>query len=312
MPKFSIIVPVYNVEKYVSKCLDSIKQQTFKDYEVIVVNDGTKDNSIEIAKKYDVKIITQKNQGLSEARNTGVKNSSGEYLIFLDSDDYLEKDLLKNINGLLKNNPDVIRYQAKMVWEDSDLEIEHSGESFFGFDGKNAFEEIVKCHFVEPIWCYAINRNFYIKNNFSFKKGTVHEDFGLTPLIIMRAKVVNCSSYVGYCYLQRNGSIMNSISYEKTQKKVNDMYNHCLSLLKELKKMNVDTTTARSYISNVTIEKITELKWKDYRTYLKLAKKNKLFDNLLNNTPKRKLKNILLRISPKLYYLKKQVSICQR
>ena len=97
MPKFSIVIPVYNVEKYIKKCLDSVANQSFKDYEVIVVNDGTKDNSMDIVKEYDFKVVNQKNMGLSEARNTGVKSSTGEYIIFLDSDDYIEKDLLKDL-----------------------------------------------------------------------------------------------------------------------------------------------------------------------------------------------------------------------
>ena len=113
MPKFSIVIPVYNVEKYIKRCLDSVFNQSFKDFEVIVVNDGTKDNSMDIVENYDVKIITQKNQGLSVARNTGVKKAKGEYIIFLDSDDYIEKDLLKNINKSLDNNPDLVRFKYK-------------------------------------------------------------------------------------------------------------------------------------------------------------------------------------------------------
>ena len=89
MPKYSIIIPVYDVEKYIKKCLDSVFNQTYNNYEVIVVNDGTKDNSMEIVKNYNVITINQKNQGLSMARNNGVKKAKGEYLLFLDSDDYL-------------------------------------------------------------------------------------------------------------------------------------------------------------------------------------------------------------------------------
>ena len=118
MPKFSIIIPVYNVEKYLKKCLDSVFNQTYKDYEVIVVNDGTKDNSMDIVKDYAVKVINQKNQGLSAARNAGVKKATGDYLIFLDSDDYWEKGLLKELSKSLKNNPDLIRFQINEVYED--------------------------------------------------------------------------------------------------------------------------------------------------------------------------------------------------
>ena len=82
MPKFSIIIPVYNVEEYLEQCLESVKKQTYHDYEVIIVNDGTKDKSMKIAKKYPYKIINQKNQGLSVARNTGVKHATGDYILF--------------------------------------------------------------------------------------------------------------------------------------------------------------------------------------------------------------------------------------
>lgn len=82
--------------------MDSVFSQTDKDFEVIVVNDGTKDNSMDIVKKYDVKIINQKNQGLSAARNRGVKEAVGDYLIFLDSDDYWEKNILKELSKSLK------------------------------------------------------------------------------------------------------------------------------------------------------------------------------------------------------------------
>ena len=134
MPKFSIIIPVYNVEKYLKKCLDSVFNQTYKDYEVIVVNDGTKDNSMDIVKDYDVKVINQKNQGLSAARNAGVKKATGEYLIFLDSDDYWEKDLLKELSKSLKNNPDLIRFQINEVYEDGKT-ISYPEESFTNLSG---------------------------------------------------------------------------------------------------------------------------------------------------------------------------------
>ena len=100
MPKFSIVIPVYNVEDYIKECLDSIMNQTFKDYEVIVVNDGTKDNSMDIVKKYKVKTINQENGGLSAARNNGAKHAKGEYLLFIDSDDTIEPDLLKELNNV--------------------------------------------------------------------------------------------------------------------------------------------------------------------------------------------------------------------
>lgn len=300
-PKFSIIVPVYNTEKYLKRCLDSIKSQTFKDYEVIIVNDGSTDNSSDIISKYSYKVINQENQGLSMARNNGVKTSIGDYLIFLDSDDYIEKDLLEEINNSLSNNPDLVRYQIKEVF-DNKSDINYEEISFDNKNGVEAFKLITNYHFVENAWAYAIKREFYLKERFSFKKGTYHEDFGLMPLVIIKSKIVNSINYVGYCYYQRDGSIMNSSDYSKTKKKVKDFYNHYLYLTKEINKTKLDKTYFMSFISNSLILKITELKDKDYKDALTRLKKDKVFDNLLNDTFLRKIKKTLVRISPKLYY----------
>lgn len=301
MPKFSIIIPVYNVEKYLKKCLDSVFNQTYKDYEVIVVNDGTKDNSMDIVKDYNVKVINQKNQGLSAARNAGVKVATGDYLIFLDSDDYWEKNLLKELSKFLKNNPDLVRFQINEVYEDGRV-IPYQEESFTNLSGPDAFKKIVKYHFVENAWCYAISKKYYLENKFEFKTGTIHEDFGLIPLIIMKAKRVNSINYLGYNYLQRQGSIMSNKNYEKTKKKVADMYLHYNYLIEEINKLDVDTTTFKSFIANSLILKITELNHKDYKVYLNKLKKEKVFDNLLTDTTSRKVKKVLLTLSPRNYY----------
>lgn len=304
MPKFSIIVPVYNVEKYIKKCLDSIFNQTFKDFEVIVVNDGTKDNSMDIVKNYKVKTINQKNQGLSEARNNGVKKAVGEYLIFIDSDDYIEKDLLKKINNSLDNNPDVVRYQAKDIINDK--EIEYSEKEFTGLDGVEAFKEITKYHYVEPAWLYSVKRDYYLKNKFAFKKGTYHEDFGLTPLIIFKSSIVNSINYCGYCYVQRSGSIMTDKAYEKTLKKVDDVYHHYKYLTNEVKDLNKDKKYFNSFLANSLILKITELNNNDYKKYKKMLKEDGVFDEILDDTMARKIKKCIIKKSPKMYYKRKK------
>lgn len=301
MPKFSIIIPVYNVEQYIERTLQSVFEQTYKDYEVIVVNDGTKDNSMDIIKKYPVKVVNQKNQGLSVARNNGVEKATGKYILFLDSDDYIEKRLLEEVNKSLKNNPDIVRFQIKEVFEGG-KKIEYNEKSFTAKSGQEAFKLITKYHFVENAWCYAIKREYYLKNSFKFKENTFHEDFGLLPLVIIKAKRVNSIDYIGYNYLQRQGSIMNNKEYTKTKKKVEDMYVHYYYLIKQAKKLDFDTSIFKSFISNSLIIKITELDVKDYKTYFKRLKNDKVFDNLLNDTVTRKIKKELLRISPKLYY----------
>lgn len=298
MPKFSIIIPVYNVEKYIKKCLDSVFAQTEKDYEVIVVNDGTKDNSMDIVKNYDVKIVNQKNQGLSEARNTGLKNAKGEYILFLDSDDYIEKDLLKELNKSIKNKPDLVRFQIREVFDT--YKKDYNELSFTNKSGPEAFSIICNYHFVENAWAYLYKKSYLEENNFTFKKGTIHEDFGLVPLVIMKASNVNSISYIGYNYVQREGSIMSQKNYEKTKKKVDDFYNHYLFLIKEIDKTELDSKVFKSFISNSLILKICELEGNDYKQYKKLLKEQGVYDNILVDTTSRKIKKTLFKLSPKI------------
>lgn len=305
MPKYSIIIPVYNVEKYIKKCLDSVFKQTEKDFEVIVVNDGTKDNSMDIVKKYPVRIITQKNQGLSAARNTGVGKAKGDYIIFLDSDDYLNNRLLENISKSLKNNPDLVRFQIREVYEDKDETVEYRETSFKNKTGEEAFKVISNFHFIENAWCYCIKRSFYEKEKFSFKIGTIHEDYGLIPLMIMKASTVNCIDYLGYNYLQRQGSIMSTNDYQKTLKKVSDMYTHYKYLIREIDKTNLNSQIFKSYAANSLIIKICSLDKKEYKEYKSKLKKDKVYDNLLDDTIPRKIKKIIVKITPKLYFRNK-------
>lgn len=302
MPKFSIIVPVYNVERYIEKCIASIENQTLKDYEIIVINDGTKDSSIDCIKDRNIKLINQKNKGLSAARNTGVKHANGDYLIFLDSDDYWEQNLLKEISNSLENSPDLVRFQIREVDENNNVIMTYNEKSFKNKTGEAAFELITNYHFVENAWCYAIKREYYLKENFAFKEGTVHEDFGLIPLIIIKAKVVNSISYIGYNYLQRSGSIMSSNNYDKIKKKVNDFYTHYQFLTSEIDKTNLDKSYFKSFIANSMLKKICELNKKDYKKYLNIMRREKVFDNLLTDNLKRKLKKLIVRLSPRFYY----------
>lgn len=302
MPKFSIIIPIYKVEKYIKKCLDSVFSQTDKDFEVLVVNDGTPDRSMEIVKEYDVKIINQKNQGQSVARNNAVKKAAGDYIIFLDSDDYWEKDLLKEIKKTLKNNPDVVRFQLRETFENKNEIIEHNEIGFTGLNGVDAFEKICKYYIVDAACPYAFKRSYYLENKFAFKKRTVHEDYGLIPLIIIKASIVNSIEYIGYNYLQREGSTMNTTSYEKIRKKAFDMFEHYKYLVEEIDKTKLDCIVFKSFIANSVIIKSCTLKGKDYKLYRKYLKKEKVYNNILTNSIPRKIKKSLLKMSPKIYY----------
>lgn len=299
MPKFSIVIPIYNVEDYIKRCLDSVFNQTYKDFEVICVNDGCTDKSMEIVKNYDVKIINLEHVSVSAARNKGVEKVTGEYILFLDSDDYFDKELLENINNNINNNPDLVRFQVRTVTDSNEI-TNYNEREFTGLSGSEAFKEIVNFHFIESVWCYAIKTSYYKENNFNFKEGTVHEDFGLTPLIVIKANIVNSINYIGYNYYRRKGSIMNTPNYEWTKTKVKDFYNHYLYLNNEIDKLNIDKKIFKSYISNSVLLKICELKGKDYKEYKRKVKEDKVIDNLLDDTTSRKIKKILFKISPKM------------
>ena len=135
-----------------------------------------------------------------------------------------------------------------------------------------------------------------------FKEGTFHEDFGLIPLVIIKASIVNSINYIGYNYRIRNGSIMNNNDYEKTKKKVNDFYVHYKYLVEEIDKTKINSKIFKSFIANSLLIKICELNKEDYKKYLKKIKKDKVIDNLLSDSIPRKLKKILVHISPKLVY----------
>lgn len=301
MPKFSVIIPAYNMEKYIKRTLDSVMNQTFKDYEVIVIDDGSTDKSKSIAKKYDIILIESDHVGVSEARNIAIKKAKGDYLVFLDSDDWWDKELLEKLNESSRNNPDLIRYQMKTV-TDKDEITNYSENSFEEKSGEEAFELVTKFHFVDAACCYAIKRSYYEKENFKFAKGRIHEDYGLIPLLIIKAKKVNCLSYVGYYYFRRTGSIMTNENYDWTKKKVEDFFYHYNFLIREIDKTKLDSSYFKSFIANSMILKICSLKGKDYKEYKKKLKEVKAFDNMLTNSLPRKIKKILLQVSPKIYY----------
>lgn len=152
--KFSIIVPVYNVEKYLDKCLKSLSEQSYSNFDVIVVNDGSSDNSQNIIDKYvnnnhRFKSFTKKNGGLSDARNFGLNYVSGDYILFVDGDDYLDKDLLSKLNQILIGDPvDIVRFNCLL---EDDNGVKLSEESYVDYKNKkmeDAIKELITRQFV--------------------------------------------------------------------------------------------------------------------------------------------------------------------
>ena len=308
MIKYSFIVPVYNTEKYLKKCLDSLVNQTYKDFEIIVVNDGSTDKSSNIISKYQKKykniiVIDKENEGLSMARHRGVQKSSGKYIIFVDSDDYVSNKLLEEVDKKIDDS-DILRFQIATEDEEYTKINEYHEESFESMCGYDAFKYLSSYHFVEPAWCYVIRKNYYIENKFSFKKGVYHEDFGLIPYVIYKARKVKSIDFIGYYYIQRNGSIMNNNDYKKTVKKAFDMleqYKTMRLFAKNINRKNNLDDYFLSYISNSVIVKARELKKDEKKVYINELKKLNVFDGVLVNTRIRRFKKYLMKHNLNLY-----------
>lgn len=295
--KYSIIVPAYNTEKYIDKCLKSIFSNTYKNFEVIIVNDGSTDKTEDIINKYikkydNIIYIKQKNMGLSMARNNGVKKATGDYLLFIDSDDYVEKNLLENINKNI-DDLDVLRYQLNIVFNDKIIPYEE--KEFNVTDGIDAFEKIVKYKFIEMASLYVINRKYYVDNNFEFEKGVYHEDYGLLPLVIATAKKVKSINYLGYNYVQRDGSIMSSNDTSKMKKKMDDMLFLFTKAIKYLDNIP-NSQNVKSFYANSIIDKYNLLNNELKKEYINKIKDLKVISYLSNDNFKRKIKKILYKI----------------
>lgn len=183
MTKLSIIVPVYNVEKYLPKCLESLIKQTLKDIEIICVNDGSMDNSLAILKKFAskdsrIRIIDNQHQGVAKTRNTGIEQSTGEYIGFVDSDDYIDIDFFEKLyNSATKSNSDIAIasilkhknffniYNAKYTKEETAITIQ---------DKIKLCED--KKHFFFYAWNKIYHSGFIKENNIKFSEGQIYED----------------------------------------------------------------------------------------------------------------------------------------
>ena len=179
MPKISVIIPVYNVEKYLAECLTSVVNQTFKDIEIICVNDGSTDNSPKIleefAQKDDrIRIINQENQGLSAARNTGLDVETGEYVSFLDSDDFVRTDLYADIQKLLP--AELICFNAK-IFPISEKYRTLQNYTQCQFDGEQPMEEKLILKTNVHVWNKVFRTSIIKENNIRFPKGLYFEDF---------------------------------------------------------------------------------------------------------------------------------------
>ena len=311
MPKISIIIPVYNVEKYIEKCLESLANQTMQDFEIIIVNDGTKDNSEEIIMNYKksnpnmiIKYLKKENGGLASARNYGVKYATGKYLSFIDPDDYLDNNLYRNLERYMDEDIDVIKFKMQTVDIYGKIIEKLNGPVFEKCTGEEAFEKLcTNDKFIDPACIYLYRREFFVENNFEYKL-RYHEDFGLTSLIIIQAKSFISTNYYGYYYLQTEESLTRSKDIKKDILRAKDMLEHYdnMTQLIDIYKIKEKTKAlVKRYYTNSVILKANTLKGKEQKEYINEIKKRKLYKNIVSSDLKQFIKRIILKNSVKLY-----------
>ena len=223
MPVFSVIVPIYNGEKFIHKCVDSILLQTFSDFELILVDDGSTDRCPKICDEYSakdsrVKVIHQANQGVSVARNTGLAAATGEYVAFCDGDDYYKDTLLERTYSIAKdNNAEVVSYKLKRI---SDNEQQSEDETLqldvVDLSGEKRFDLLYKVvTWQTKGWqaCRSIfKRKIIEEHNIKFCDtcGNFAEDLGFTlEYLLYNSRIVFLDEYLYYYYDVRQNSMMN-------------------------------------------------------------------------------------------------------
>ena len=227
-PLVSIIVPCYNVEKYIDKGLESILNQTYSNWECIVINDGSKDNTENEIKNWTNKdtrftLISQENKGLSGARNTGLKNVNGDCIFFFDPDDLLDKDCLNNLTELYNSEIDIVIGKSAEVYDQTTTIIntlEHYDTTNKVINDTNFIELALKKPFSVVAWNKLYKSEFIFSNNLSFKDGVVHEDELWFFKTMYSAKNIVFNSEVTYYYnignqssITKNYSVKNLKSY---------------------------------------------------------------------------------------------------
>lgn len=304
MPKLSVVVPVYKVEQYIHQCVDSILDQTFTDFEIILVDDGSPDKCGEICDEYTkkdsrVKVIHKKNGGLSDARNFGIDIAQGEYITFVDSDDKIDKymyyDMLKNLE---ENDLDIICCDTYIV-RGNNKKFRPRYDNDKIFDKNESIVEILNGNIDNAAWNKIYKRCLFEK--IRYPKGRIYEDVATTYKLFYLANRVGYLKKPYYYYYKRKGSIVASAFNSKSRydcflgykERVEFAIENKIKCLDECIKLAVETalSTLTAFYANNDSEnserfRNVELFIKEYENYLeknKMKVKNRILLWGLNN-----------------------------
>ena len=234
MKDVSIIVPVWNVQEYLRKCLDSLVNQTFDNYEILVINDGSPDNSDliieEYAKKYPdlIKSLKKENGGQASARNLGLSRANGEYILFVDSDDWVDKTIVEKLyNRAINTNSDIVICNAYSVQNGKILPYQLFGN--YSKDLKKNY--IVSCE--GACWGQLIKRSIIVDNNLYFLEHHFYEDIAVIPSLCLFTRNISYLNENLYYYLIRSGSTMKQVTYNKSLEDIFDSLEYLSNIFKK-------------------------------------------------------------------------------
>ena len=303
--KISIIVPVYNVENELARCIDSLVNQTYKDIEIILVDDGSTDNSSVICDNYEskysnIKVIHKKNGGLSSARNCGISHSSGMYLLFVDSDDYInERACEKFAQALNDDKVDIVVGEARKKEKNRITLYQHNSfEEDKIYSSKQYINLAIKNNeFYAPVCFNIYRKEFLLENNLFFKEGILHEDMEYLPRVFLSAKKIKKISYIFYEYIIREKSITNNKNYTKNIKDIFDIYSDWYEMFK-----NVEDKETRKML-NCVLSKYFIASCRIFNIYQNVYPKNINRKFLICHTLnfKELVKTVMFLVSRKLY-----------
>ena len=278
----TIVVPVYNVEDYINRCVDSILCQTYKNMEIILVDDGSTDSSKSICDAYldldkRIKVIHKLNGGLSDARNVGLEASNGEYIIFIDSDDYIEKNMIERLHHLaLTNNADISICNLCDCYETGVKNIQNEKKVMVYSDVEALKQAFIGEYYGMSICTKMIKRSIIADHRFI--KGKTSEDVFFTPILLLKSKKVVYTTETLYNYWHRSGSITTS-PYSPSAMDVITGYKQNVELVKKECPELIDLALFRLYWGYfVTFDRIVVTdnfkQIAEYKEVLTFLKKN--------------------------------------
>ena len=280
MNKVTVIVPVYNSEEYIGRCLQSILNQTYNNFEILVVNDGSKDNSLKIIKEYENKYpdkiisINQENKGVSITRNESIKKANGEFIMFVDDADFIDRDYIETfVNTIRENDYDVVLGGYRRPNQD--------GKIIKKMQLKDT--EWSKFMIMAP-WAKIYRKRYLLDNNIEFLNVNLGEDIYFNLKAMLISKKIKIIQYTGYNWFFNTSSVSNTTQKNITQLQVYELLNSCYDMLKKEKLLMKNYSIIKIYFTRYIIWLLSfSTKKLNYKTVSQ--EYDKLFKWLKNKFP---------------------------